>query len=227
MTASYSQFGNTTRRNFTFQILPRVSGTLRYSTINDWGRPDDPDYDLFDRSFDLQFQLLKEQRAGSRRWRSASATSSAPASTRPSIWSRRKTVARDFTRHRRHRLGAARRRRRRREPVLLDRRQLLHPRRRLRRGRQRRPSTRFFHGEDMGFFGGVEWRTPIDKLTLKAEISSDAYTREQRSPTSDFERKSPINFGAEYRVAAGHHARRLLHVRRRRSASTSCCRGNP
>ena len=61
MTVSYSAFGNTTRRNFTFQILPRVSGTLRYATINAWGKPNDPDYDLFDRSFDLQLQILNEQ----------------------------------------------------------------------------------------------------------------------------------------------------------------------
>ena len=62
---------------------------------------------------------------------------------------------------------------------------------------------RFFRGEDMGFFGGVEWRTPIEKLTLKAEVSSDAYTREQRDPDAGFERKSPFNFGAEYRIRPG------------------------
>ena len=62
---------------------------------------------------------------------------------------------------------------------------------------------RFFSGEDMGFFGGVEWRTPIDKLTLKAEISSDAYTREQRDPDAGFDRKSRFNFGAEYRIRPG------------------------
>ena len=52
-------FGNTTRRNFSFQILPRVSGALRYSKINDWGSGDPRD--LFDRSFDLQLQILNEQ----------------------------------------------------------------------------------------------------------------------------------------------------------------------
>ena len=66
ITASYSQFGNTARRNFSFQILPRISGTLRYSTIKDWGQRDedtgvfDPGYDLYDRSFDVTFQLLDE-----------------------------------------------------------------------------------------------------------------------------------------------------------------------
>jgi hypothetical protein len=62
---SYSRFGETTRRNFSFQILPRVAGALRYSTIRNWGQTGDdgvydPNYDLFDRSFDVQFTLLKE-----------------------------------------------------------------------------------------------------------------------------------------------------------------------
>ena len=42
MSASYSQFGDTARRNFTFQLLPRISATVRYSTIYNWGRTDDP-----------------------------------------------------------------------------------------------------------------------------------------------------------------------------------------
>ena len=42
VSASYSQFGKTARRNFTFQLLPRISATVRYSTISDWGNADDP-----------------------------------------------------------------------------------------------------------------------------------------------------------------------------------------
>ncbi len=57
---SYSYFGETQRRNFNFQILPRISGAIRYSTIENWGRNNDPRYELFDRSFDVQFTLLKE-----------------------------------------------------------------------------------------------------------------------------------------------------------------------
>ena len=30
----------------------------------------------------------------------------------------------------------------------------------------------FFSGEDLGFFGGVEWQTPVEHLMLKAEFSS-------------------------------------------------------
>ena len=59
----------------------------------------------------------------------------------------------------------------------------------------------FFSGEDLGVFGGVEWRTPIDGLTFKAEYSDDLYWREEAS--GDFERKLPLNFGLEYRPWGG------------------------
>ena len=94
-----------------------------------------PDYNLFDRSLDVQFQLLKEkgwQPSVALGFRDVLGTGVYSAEYLVAT----KTVARDFTRHRRHRLGAARQRRRGREPVLLDRRQLLHPRDRLRQGRQ-------------------------------------------------------------------------------------------
>ena len=50
-------------------------------------------------------------------------------------------------------------------------------------------------------FAGVEWQVN-DRLGLKAEYSSDAYTLEaERRGT--FERKSPFNFGVEYQVSDG------------------------
>lgn len=55
----------------------------------------------------------------------------------------------------------------------------------------------YFSGPEMGFFGGIEWQTPLDGLTLKAEYSDDQYFRERRN--SDFDVKIPFNFGAEYR----------------------------
>ncbi len=51
---------------------------------------------------------------------------------------------------------------------------------------------------DAAFFGGVEWKTPIKNLTLKAEYSSDAYLGEQQF--GSFTRNSPFNLGAEYRL---------------------------
>ena len=59
----------------------------------------------------------------------------------------------------------------------------------------------FFSGDEMGFFGGVEWRTPIDDLAFKAEYSDDAYTREQSLGT--FSPRIPFNFGLEYRPMQG------------------------
>jgi len=59
----------------------------------------------------------------------------------------------------------------------------------------------FFSGKTLGFFGGVDWQTPVRNLRLKAELSSDDYSLEQaRGP---FTRKIPFNFGAEYRLTEG------------------------
>jgi hypothetical protein len=59
----------------------------------------------------------------------------------------------------------------------------------------------FFSGEEMGYFGGVEWRTPLDGLSFKAEYSDDAYTRERE--LGSFDPKMPFNFGMEYRPMEG------------------------
>ncbi len=53
---------------------------------------------------------------------------------------------------------------------------------------------------DAALFGGVEWQTPVNNLTLKAEYSSDAYTGEQ--VFGGFTRNSPFNIGAEYRLGS-------------------------
>lgn len=202
VSASYSQFGETVRRNFTFQILPRVSGTLRYSTISDFGQAGDPDYDLFDRSFDLQIQLLKERGA----WQPSLALGFRDF-LGTGIYAGEylvasKTVARDFTVTggigwgRLASVGGVE------NPFCTVSDSFCERDSDFGEGGNLELGN-LFHGEDMGFFGGVEWRTPIDKLTLKAEVSSDAYTREQQGPRSSFERKSPMNFGAEYRLRPG------------------------
>ena len=59
----------------------------------------------------------------------------------------------------------------------------------------------FFSGKELGFFGGVEWQTPINNLAFKAEYSDDPYTREQR--LSPFSPKIPFNFGLEYQPFYG------------------------
>ncbi len=211
VSASYSQFGNTSRRNFTFQLLPRVSGTLRYATISDWGNSDDPGYNLFDRSLDLQFQLLKEQglaafggarlprRAGHRRLFGG-------------VPGRDQDGGARLHGHRRHRLGPARQRGRGEEPVLLGRGQLLRAQDRLRRGRhadlrrdvpwredgllrRRRvaDADRQADAEGRGLVGRLHPRAAGARIRLRAQVADQ---RRRRVP-----------------AAAGHHAGRLLHVR--------------
>ncbi len=205
LSASYSQFGETSRRNFTFQILPRLSGTVRYSTIKNWGNSDDPGYDLFDRSLDLQFQLLNERgwqpslALGFRDVLGTGVYSAEYLAATKTVgggglgdfkvtggigWGRLASV------------GGV-------ENPFCSMSQSFCDRQ-IDYVQGGTPTfDAMFHGENMGFFGGVEWLTPIDKLTLKAEVSSDAYTREQSGPESTFERKSPINVGAEYRLRPG------------------------
>jgi hypothetical protein len=56
---SYS--GITLRNTATFQVLPRLQGSFRYSITQDY-RPDSPLFggSLYDRSFDTQLQVLEQ-----------------------------------------------------------------------------------------------------------------------------------------------------------------------
>jgi hypothetical protein len=49
LSATIAAFGETQRATFSFQVLPRVTGSFRYSLI-----------DTYDRSFDLQYQIASE-----------------------------------------------------------------------------------------------------------------------------------------------------------------------
>jgi hypothetical protein len=58
----------------------------------------------------------------------------------------------------------------------------------------------YFHGQNVGIFGGVEYSTPIRNLKLQVEYSSDAYKAEiVRGPYVDI----PYNFGLTYRPYPG------------------------
>lgn len=54
----------------------------------------------------------------------------------------------------------------------------------------------FFHGPNVGLFGGVIWKTPIDDLELLAEYSSDKYNDEKLYGGTSAH--SPLNIGAAY-----------------------------
>lgn len=55
----------------------------------------------------------------------------------------------------------------------------------------------YFHGPEVGVFGGIEYDTPIDKLKFKIEYSSDAYTEEKLEHGKDY--SFPVNAGFSYR----------------------------
>lgn len=56
----------------------------------------------------------------------------------------------------------------------------------------------YFHGRNVGVFGGAVWHTPIPDLSLIAEYSSDAYALEQSRGT--FSPRNRWNLGASYHL---------------------------
>lgn len=206
---SYSYFGSTQRRNFSFQILPRISGAIRYSTIDNWGQNDEdtgvynPNYDLFDRSFDVQFTLLREGE-----WRSW--TPAIALGFRDflgtGVYSSEYLVAtktiKDFTVTAGLGWGRLSRTNTIGNPFCEVANSFCDRENDFGEGGKLSADT-FFHGQNVGVFGGVEWRTPVDGLSLKVEYSTDDYKREQKSPSSDFEVNSQVNVGAEYRIRPG------------------------
>ncbi|HEX4160441.1 MAG TPA: YjbH domain-containing protein [Rhizomicrobium sp.] len=67
----------------------------------------------------------------------------------------------------------------------------------------------WFHGPDVGIFGGVEYQTPIPDLTFKIEYSTDDYEAESSFNTPHIRNPSvhpqnyapmPVNAGFDYRV---------------------------
>lgn len=214
VTLSYSYFGETQRRNFMFQILPRVAGAVRYSTIDNWGQRDEdtgvynPNYDLFDRSFDLQFTLLRE---GEWRWWTPDVGLGFRDFLGTGVYSSEylvatKTVptarAGDFVLTVGLGWGRLSRTNSFANPFCELTSSMCDRTNEFGEGGKLSWDT-FFNGQNVGLFGGVEWRTPIDGLTFKVEYSSDDYKREQKSPANTFHPESQVNIGAEYAVREG------------------------
>ncbi len=55
----------------------------------------------------------------------------------------------------------------------------------------------YLSGENIGFFGGVVWRTPVKGLSMKLEASTQDYKSEPLG--NEFKRDLPINVGFVYR----------------------------
>ena len=57
----------------------------------------------------------------------------------------------------------------------------------------------FFHGPDVGVFGGAVWHTPLDGLSLMVEYDSDNYAQEKAA--GNFSPRSQVNYGLAYQVS--------------------------
>lgn len=190
---TYSKFGPFSRGTLSFQITPRLSGSFRYSGVDGlYAAPGDDDV-YHDRNFDLRFRLVDEGALGG--WTPAVsiglndflgtglyaseyvvATKSVGSKLRLTGgvgWGRMGSLSS---------FGATGTR-----PAIDF-------------GLGGKPNyDQWFRG-DMALFGGVAYQIN-DRLTLKAEYSSDAYVLEESQGV--FTRNSPFNFGLDYAVAPG------------------------
>jgi len=188
---SVSHFAGSTRNTLSFQITPRLSGSFRYSKIDNYSG----NQALFDRSFDLRFRFVDEGRyrpsiavglqdfIGTGVYSGEYVVATKHVTPRLTVtgglgWGRLGSYN-GFT----NPLG------------IIDQRFETRPGGFTGTGGQIE-SAKWFRG-DAAFFGGIAWHA-TDRLTLKAEYSSDAYPRETSQYL--FERKSPLNFGVDYQL---------------------------
>ncbi|WP_376871543.1 YjbH domain-containing protein [Albirhodobacter sp. R86504] len=194
--ATIYRMNGTLRTTFTFQIVPRLSAAFRYSRVPGLMPIEDSpgDYEaLYDRSFDIHYQFLDE------------------AGWRPSV----AVGMRDF-------IGTGVY-----SSEYLVASKSLSPDLRVTAGLGwgrlaseggfsgygDRPSydysstggefnaSQWFKG-DIAPFAGVSYDYN-ERLTLKAEYSSDAYTKEVEA--GEFDNKIPFNFGVDYRLGSNTH----------------------
>ena len=181
LTSAVSYYSGITRANINFQVLPRISGTFRYSTLRGdriFSRVDEANSD---RSFDIRFNVLEETdyvpavTVGLRDFMGTGIFGAEYIVATKNLSSSLKVTAG---------IGWGR----------------LSDSDNVRSSSVRRGGTpnfdQWFKGPSAPF-GGIEWTTPWEKLTLKAEYSSDRYARERER--SYVFTKSQINYGLEYR----------------------------
>ncbi|MEO0995785.1 MAG: YjbH domain-containing protein, partial [Pseudomonadota bacterium] len=196
ISATSSYFGGFSRNTLSVQVFPFLEASFRYSVLDDFFAEDSTRRALYDRSIDLKLRVVEEGAlwpsvaiglqdflgtgvysgeyvVGSKRLLDGDVTLSAGIG-----WGRFASLN-GFTNPIGEMFEEARDRD---EP---------------RSGGGDVNVGQWFRGEEIGAFGGLAWRTPIDGLTVMVEYSNDAYTREEEF--SDFDQQIPVNFGAEYR----------------------------
>lgn len=197
ISGSTSRFGPISRTTLTFQIAPRLSGSFRFLGVRDWNQRIAPANRVgvnsfetyYDRSFDLRYQVFDEGRY------------------RPAVtiglqdFVGTGVVAGEFIAATKHitpnvkvtaGLGWGR----------------LGTNGSIGSPFGDRPPLDIGRGGNFNFgqwfrgpaapFGGVEWQIN-DRLTAKAEYSSDDYA-EEAATRGTFDRRSSVNFGLEYQA---------------------------
>ncbi|MBL4811367.1 MAG: YjbH domain-containing protein [Rhodobacteraceae bacterium] len=189
--ATIGYFSGQQRNTLTFQISPRLSGSFRYGSVDDFRGEGTGSY--FDRSFDLRYQLTDEGdimpaiAIGLRDFLGTGLYSSEyVAATKTLSDSVRVTAGLGWGR-----LGSYNGFT---NPLgVID--ASLETRPELDYGDGGEISAGQFFRGDAALFGGVEWSFS-DRLTFKAEYSSDAYVGDVGAGL--MERDSPFNFGLVY-----------------------------
>lgn len=186
--STFAQTGDDIRGTLTFQFHPRLTGSFRYSKLPNFNR--NTNSDRFDRSFDIRFRFADETR-----WRPALAIGLRDF-VGTGVYSGEYVVATKTLTPRLRvtgglgwgRLGSFG------EVATVGNR----PSGFARTGGQTN-TAQWFRGDVAPFFG-VTYRA-TEKLTLKAEYSSDGYDYEVSQGLID--RRTPWNFGLDYKLFEG------------------------
>lgn len=199
LSLSKSRFGPIGRTTLTFQITPRLSGSFRYSATHYWNRFYSPVWDTssglstyYDRSFDLRYQLTQEGlrvpaiTIGLQDFIGTGISAGEYIAATKTFGGKLKvTAGLGWGRYGSYgSLGS---------PFGA------RPFVQVGQGGNLRVGE-WFKG-NAAPFGGIEYAVS-DALTVKAEYSSDAYL-EEAGLRQTFDRKSPLNFGVEYRNKIG------------------------
>ncbi len=197
LTVSSAHFGPISRTTLSFQIAPRMSASFRYLGIRNWkdAEASDPSIPVslfetyYDRSFDLRYQLLRETD------RLPSVTVGFQDFVGTGILSGEYVAATKNVGHGVKvtgglgwgRLGS-----------YGDIGTPFGARDKIDIGEGGKFNFGQWFRGPVAPFAGVEWQA-TDKLAVKAEYSSDAYVAEA-DKRKTFDRKSPFNFGVEYKA---------------------------
>jgi hypothetical protein len=191
-----SSFAGQTRNTLTFQMLPRLSGSFRYTELKDFPVAGGTTTN-YDRSFSLHYRFIDESRlrpavaVGLNDFLGTGIYASEYIVATKTIGQRlrfsagmgwgRLAGSGNFS-----------------NPLeIIDDRFERRPERDVDRGGDVE-SAEWFRG-DAALFGGIEWQV-TDRLKLVAEYSSDSYPRE--TPAA-FDRETQLNFGTTYKIRPG------------------------